>query len=168
MKMTKKRIIIGLFLFIIVIIWIIFYCFYPSKDQVGDEIYSGKYFDSAYDAYKDDDVYPYSKIEKELATININERFAMWIASTNHNEFIFAKMSLQNNQYCSLCDYAVIKVSNCNDPRLNEENTLGRNDIISLIKKVIYQLKCKSLIIIIKHMYLLTELFTKIKYFNCI
>ena len=56
MKMTKKRIIIGLFLFIIVIIWIIFYCFYPSKDQVGDEIYSGKYFDSAYDAYKDDDV----------------------------------------------------------------------------------------------------------------
>ena len=130
MKMTKKRIIIGLFLFIIVIIWIIFYCFYPSKDQVGDEINSGKYFDSAYDAYKDDDVYPYSKIEKELATININERFAMWIASTNHNEFIFAKMSLQNNQYCSLCDYAVIKVSNCNDPRLNEENTLGRNDII--------------------------------------
>ena len=29
-----------------------------------------------------------------------------------------------------MCDYAVIKVSNCNDPRLNEENTLGRNDII--------------------------------------
>lgn len=42
------------------------YFFYPSRYQVGDTIYEGKYFDSAYDAYNDDDTYPYSEIEEDL------------------------------------------------------------------------------------------------------
>lgn len=34
---------------------VLLYFFYPSRYQVGDTIYEGKYFDSAYDAYNDDD-----------------------------------------------------------------------------------------------------------------
>lgn len=129
MKKSKKWIPIVLPLIAIIMV-VLLYFFYPSRYQVGDTIYEGKYFDSAYDAYNDDDTYPYSEIEEDLATININENYAMWIASTDHNEFITAKMSVKNNQYCSLGAYSASKISDCHSTKLEADDTLGDKDML--------------------------------------
>lgn len=101
--------------------------FSSSKYQVGDYIYEGKYFDTAYDAFVDSGGCSEYELDEELATIKVTNDFAVWIASTKTHEFMLVKMSLKNNQYCSLDDYYIISITNCNDPELVRSFTLGES-----------------------------------------
>lgn len=65
--------------------------FSSSKYQVGDYIYEGKYFDTAYDAFVDSGGCSEYELGEELATIKVTNDFAVWIASTKTHEFMLVK-----------------------------------------------------------------------------
>lgn len=125
----RKYILAGLVL-VGVIVGVLTLAFSSISYKDGDIEYNSKYYDSAYDAYENDDPYPLSEIENELATIVVNENNAIWIVSTDNDEFIFVKMSVKNNQYCSLGRYTVDEISNCHSSELDTEYTLGKKDIL--------------------------------------
>ncbi len=109
----------------------IFTLFFSSpKYQIGDNIIEGKYLDTAYEAFIDSGGCPEYELNKELATIIVNDNFAVWIASTKTEEFMLVKMSLKNEQFCSLDDFAIITITNCNIPELEREFTLGEERLL--------------------------------------
>ena len=117
---------ISIVLVILAVIAGVYSFFFSSpRYQILDDIIVGTYFDTAYEAYLDSDGCSGFEVDEELATIDINNDFAVWIASTKTNEFIVLKMRLKNGQYCSLGNYIITKIKDCNSPELEREFTLG-------------------------------------------
>ena len=126
--MRKYVLLIIVILAVIAGIWSFF--FSPPKYQIGDKIFVGRYVDTAYEAFMDSDDVDEGEFEKDLATIDITNSFAIWIASTKTDEFMLVKMSIKDGKYCSLDDYSIIKIKDCNVPDLDMENTLGDKKLL--------------------------------------
>lgn len=124
-----------------VIAGILGFFFSSPKYQISDNIIEGKYLDTAYEAFVDSGGFPEYEFESDLATIDINNSFAVWIASTKTNEFMLVKMSIKDGKYCSLDDFTIIKIKNCNTSKLERENTLGDKKLLkySIIPSADYE-----------------------------
>ncbi len=124
-----------------VIVGILGFFFSSPKYQIGDNIIEGKYLDTAYEAFVDSDGCPEYEFENDLATIDINNNFAIWIASTKTREFMLVKMSIKDGKYCSLDDFTIIKIKDCNTSKLERENTLGDKKLLqySIVPSVDYK-----------------------------
>lgn len=106
------------------------FLFSSPRYQILDDIIVGTYFDTAYEAYLDSDGCSEFEVDEELATIDINNDFAVWITSTKTNEFMLLKMRLKNGQYCSLNNCTIIKIKDCNISELEREFTLGKEKLL--------------------------------------
>ena len=104
--------------------------FSSPKYQIGDEIFVGKYCDTAYEAFIDSGGCPEYDFKEELATVNINNSFAVWISSTKTDEFMLVKMRTEDGKYCSLDDFTIIKIKDCNNSALEREFTLGEEKLL--------------------------------------
>ena len=113
-----------------VIVGVLGFFFSSPKYQIGDEIIEGKYLDTAYEAFMDSGGFPEFEFENDLATIDIDDNFAIWIASTKTDEFMLVKMSIKDGKYCSLDDFTIIKIKDCNTSKLERENTLGGEKLL--------------------------------------
>lgn len=99
--------------------------FSSSKNQIGDYILEGDYFNTAYDAFIKSGGCSEYEFSKELATVKVTNNFAIWITNTKTNEFMLVKMSLKNGQYCSLDDFIIIKTTDYSISQLEREFSLG-------------------------------------------
>lgn len=106
------------------------FCFSSPKYQIGDNIIEGKYLNTAYDAFMNSGGCPEYEVYEELATIPITKNYAIWITSTKTDEFMLVKMSLKNGKYCSLDDFTIIKITDCNISELEREFTLGKEKLL--------------------------------------
>lgn len=113
-----------------VIVGVLTFYFSSPKYQIGDDIIVGEYVSTAYDAFINSGGCPEYEVDEELATIPITNNYAIWIASTKTNEFMLVKMSLKNSKYCSLDDFAIIKITDCNISELERDFTLGKEKLL--------------------------------------
>lgn len=74
----KKNKVIPIIAFIVLIIALIGVTLQPNFTQIGDNVVSDRYYDTAYEAYKHCDI-PVN-IEEEITTVNINNKYALWFA----------------------------------------------------------------------------------------
>lgn len=113
-----------------VIVGVLTFYFSSPKYQIGDDIIVGEYVNTAYDAYINSGGCHEYELGEELATIPVTNNYAIWIASTKINEFMLVKMSTKNGKYCSLDDFTIIKIKDCNTPKLEREITLGEEKLL--------------------------------------
>lgn len=105
MNKSKNRLIA---LIVIVVVLILAFLLIPAgKLQIGNNIVYGDYYDTAYDAYLHND--EYVEIKKEIATVEVTDNCAVWLAETDTNEMFVSLMDIKDGKYCSFgnaCCYA--------------------------------------------------------------
>lgn len=122
-----RKLVLCVLVILAVTVSIFTFFFSSPKYQIGDNIIEGKYLDTAYEAFINSGGCPEFEFKSELATVDVNNEFAIWIASTETDEFMLVKMSLKKGQYCSLDDFTIIKITDCNIYKLEREFTLGKD-----------------------------------------
>jgi hypothetical protein len=131
-KDKKKKIIlpIALIVFVIAVVGI---ALQPNFLQIGDKVISDTYYDTAYEAYNNDDCD--FNIKGEITTININSNYAYWIAYTTDKMLVTAKMAKQDGKYFSLGDagFSSEKTLANNQAKLEDSDTLGDDTINYII-----------------------------------
>jgi hypothetical protein len=122
---------VAVVLFCLAIISGVFTLLFSSpKYQIGDKILVGRYCDTAYEAFIDSDGCPECEFKEDIATVNVNNDFAVWISSTKDKELMLVKMKMKEGKYCSLDDFTIIKIKDCNSSKFEREFTLGEEKLL--------------------------------------
>lgn len=101
MNKSKKGLIS---LLIIIAVLVLAFLFIPAgKLQIGNNIIYGDYYDTAYDAYLHNDE-PVD-IKKEIATVEVTDNYAVWLANTDTNELFVSLMDIKDGKYCSFGNF---------------------------------------------------------------
>ncbi|MGN0459466.1 MAG: hypothetical protein ACI4HL_00980 [Ruminococcus sp.] len=132
MKEKKKKKIVPIIAFIVLIIALIGVALQPNFVQIGDNVVSDRYYDTAYEAYKHKDSSMSVDIKEEITTVNINNKFAVWFAVGDENALVLVKMALNDGKYFSLGDVGLTSEKTLNTSStssLESEWTLG-DDIL--------------------------------------
>lgn len=97
MNKSKKGLIS---LIIIIAVLVLAFLFIPAgKLQIGNNVIYGDYYDTAYDAYLHND--ESVVIKKEIATVDVTDNCAVWLAETDENEMYVSLMDIKDGKYCS-------------------------------------------------------------------
>ena len=98
MNKSKKGLIS---LIIIIAVLVLAFLFIPAgKLQIGNNVIYGDYYDTAYDAYLHND--ESVVIKKEIATVDVTDNCAVWLAETDENEMYVSLMDIKDGKYCIL------------------------------------------------------------------
>ena len=131
--MKEKKKIVPIIAFIVLIIAIIGIALQPNFTQIGDNVVSDRYYDTAYEAYKHCDI-PVN-IEEEITTVNINNKYAVWFAVSDENALVLIKMALKNGKYFSLGDTCLYSEKTLNNSSNNIPSSL--EDEMTLDKEML-------------------------------
>ncbi len=127
--MKEKKNIIPIIALIVLAIAIVGIILQPNFIQIGDNVISDTYYNTAYEAYENSgDEF---NIKEEITTININNKFALWLAGSTNNELTVVKMAMKDGKYFSLGDVSFYTnyTLNRNAPSINDELTLGNKTL---------------------------------------
>ena len=73
--MKEKKKIVPIIAFIVLIIAIVGVALQPNFTQIGDNVVSDRYYDTAYEAYEHNS--GAVNIKEDITTVNINNKFAI-------------------------------------------------------------------------------------------
>lgn len=131
--MKEKKKIVPIIAFIVLIIAIVGVALQPNFTQIGDNVVSDRYYDTAYEAYEynSDAV----NIKEDITTVNINNKFAVWFAVSDENELAILKMALKDGKYFSLGDTSLYSEKTLNNSSNNIPSSL--EDEMTLDKEML-------------------------------
>ena len=131
--MKEKKKIVPIIAIIVLIIAIVGVALQPNFTQIGDNVVSDRYYDTAYEAYEynSDAV----NIKEDITTVNINNKFAVWFAVSDENELAILKMALKDGKYFSLGDTSLYSEKTLNNSSNNIPSSL--EDEMTLDKEML-------------------------------
>ena len=131
--MKEKKKIVPIIAFIVLIIAIVGVALQPNFTQIGDNVVSDRYYDTAYEAYEynSDAV----NIKEDITTVNINNKFAVWFAVSDENELAILKMALMDGKYFPLGDTCLYSEKTLNNSSNNIPSSL--EDEMTLDKEML-------------------------------
>ena len=131
--MKEKKKIVPIIAFIVLIIAIVGVALQPNFTQIGDNVVSDRYYDTAYEAYEynSDAV----NIKEDITTVNINNKFAVWFAVSDENELAILKMALKDGKYFPLGDTSLYSEKTLNNSSNNIPSSL--EDEMTLDKEML-------------------------------
>lgn len=128
--MKEKKKIVPIIAFMVLIIALVGVALQPNFTQIGDNVVSDRYYDTAYEAYKHNS--DAVNIKEDITTVNINNKFAVWFAVGDDNYLATLKMAVKDGKYFSLGDVGLTSEKTLNTSStssLESELTLG-DDIL--------------------------------------
>ena len=131
--MKEKKKIVPIIAFIVLIIAIVGVALQPNFTQIGDNVVSDRYYDTAYEAYEHNS--DAVNIKEDITTVNINNKFAVWFAISDENELAILKMALKNGKYFSLGDTSLYSEKTLNNSSNNIPSSL--EDEMTLDKEML-------------------------------
>ena len=131
--MKEKKKIVPIIAFIVLIIAIVGVALQPNFTQIGDNVVSDRYYDTAYEAYEHNS--GAVNIKEDITTVNINNKFAVWFAVSDENELAILKMALKNGKYFSLGDTCLYSEKTLNNNSNNIPSSL--EDEMTLDKEML-------------------------------
>lgn len=131
--MKEKKKIVPIIAFIVLIIAIVGVALQPNFTQIGDNVVSDRYYDTAYEAYEHNS--GAVNIKEDITTVNINNKFAVWFAVSDENELAILKMALKNGKYFSLGDTSLYSEKTLNNSSNNIPSSL--EDEMTLDKEML-------------------------------
>lgn len=131
--MKEKKKIVPIIAFIVLIIAIIGVALQPNFTQIGDNVVSDRYYDTAYEAYEHNS--GAVNIKEDITTVNINNKFAVWFAVSDENELAILKMALKDGKYFSLGDTSLYSEKTLNNNSNNIPSSL--EDEMTLDKEML-------------------------------
>lgn len=133
--MKEKKKIVPIIAFIVLIIAIVGVALQPNYLQIGDNVVSDRYYDTAYEAYEHNDSSMSVDIKEEITTVNINNKFAVWFAVGDENALVLIKMALKDGKYFSLGDTCLYSEKTLNNSSNNIPSSL--EDEMTLDKELL-------------------------------
>lgn len=133
--MKAKKKIVPIIAFIVLIIAIVGVALQPNYLQIGDNVVSDRYYDTAYEAYEHNDSSMSVDIKEEITTVNINNKFAVWFAVGDENALVLIKMALKDGKYFSLGDTSLYSEKTLNNSSNNIPSSL--EDEMTLDKEML-------------------------------
>lgn len=133
--MKEKKKIVPIIAFIVLIIAIVGIALQPNYLQIGDNVVSDRYYDTAYEAYEHEDSSMSVDIKEEITTVNINNKFAVWFAVSDDNYLATLKMALKDGKYFSLGDACLYSEKTLNNSSNNTPSSL--EDEMTLDKEML-------------------------------
>lgn len=131
--MKEKKKIVPIIAFIVFIIAIVGVALQPNFTQIGDNVVSDRYYDTAYEAYEHNS--DAVNIKEDITTVNINNKFAVWFAISDENELAILKMALKDGKYFSLGDTSLYSEKTLNNNSNNIPSSL--EDEMTLDKEML-------------------------------
>ena len=131
--MKEKKKIVPIIAFIVLIIAIVGVALQPNFTQIGDNVVSDRYYDTAYEAYEHNS--GAVNIKEDITTVNINNKFAVWFAVSDENELAILKMALKDGKYFSLGDTSLYSEKTLNNSSNNIPSSL--EDEMTLDKEML-------------------------------
>ena len=131
--MKEKKKIVPIIAFIVLIIAIVGVALQPNFTQIGDNVVSDRYYDTAYEAYEHNS--GAVNIKEDITTVNINNKFAVWFAVSDENELAILKMALKDGKYFSLGDTSLYSEKTLNNNSNNIPSSL--EDEMTLDKEML-------------------------------
>ena len=131
--MKEKKKIVPIITFIVLIIAIVGVALQPNFTQIGDNVVSDRYYDTAYEAYEHNS--DAVNIKEDITTVNINNKFAVWFAVSDENELAILKMALKDGKYFSLGDTCLYSEKTLNNSSNNIPSSL--EDEMTLDKEML-------------------------------
>ena len=131
--MKEKKKIVPIIAFIVLIIALIGVALQPNFTQIGDNVVSDRYYDTAYEAYEHNS--DAVNIKEDITTVNINNKFAVWFAVSDENELAILKMALKDGKYFSLGDTSLYSEKTLNNSSNNIPSSL--EDEMTLDKEML-------------------------------
>lgn len=130
-------------LLIIIVVLVLAFLFIPAgKLQIGNNIIYGDYYDTAYDAYLHNE--EFAVIKKEIATVDVTDNCAVWIAETDENEMLVSLMDIKDGKYCSFGNAYCYEYDTSDFKSTNislDSDFQARNDIIKweIVPESVYE-----------------------------
>ncbi|MDY4812357.1 MAG: hypothetical protein SO152_00720 [Ruminococcus sp.] len=131
--MKEKKKIVPIIAFIVLIIAIVGVALQPNFTQIGDNVVSDRYYDTAYEAYEHNS--GAVNIKEDITTVNINNKYAVWFAVSDENELATLKMAVKDGKYFSLGDTCLYSEKNLNNSSNNIPSSL--EDEMTLDKEML-------------------------------
>lgn len=131
--MKEKKKIVPIIAFIVLIIAIVGVALQPNFTQIGDNVVSDRYYDTAYEAYEHNS--GAVNIKEDITTVNINNKFAVWFAVSDENELAILKMALMDGKYFPLGDTCLYSEKTLNNNSNNIPSSL--EDEMTLDKEML-------------------------------
>ena len=131
--MKEKKKIVPIIAFIVLIIAIVGVALQPNFTQIGDNVVSDRYYDTAYEAYEHNS--GAVNIKEDITTVNINNKFAVWFAVSDENELAILKMALMDGKYFPLGDTCLYSEKTLNNSSNNIPSSL--EDEMTLDKEML-------------------------------
>ena len=131
--MKEKKKIVPIIAFIVLIIAIVGVALQPNFTQIGDNVVSDRYYDTAYEAYEHNS--GAVNIKEDITTVNINNKFAVWFAVSDENELAILKMALMDGKYFPLGDTCLYSKKTLNNNSNNIPSSL--EDEMTLDKEML-------------------------------
>ena len=131
--MKEKKKIVPIIAIIVLIIAIVGVALQPNFTQIGDNVVSDRYYDTAYEAYEHNS--GAVNIKEDITTVNINNKFAVWFAVSDENELAILKMALMDGKYFPLGDTCLYSEKTLNNNSNNIPSSL--EDEMTLDKEML-------------------------------
>ena len=131
--MKEKKKIVPIIAIIVLIIAIVGVALQPNFTQIGDNVVSDRYYDTAYEAYEHNS--GAVNIKEDITTVNINNKFAVWFAVGDENALVLIKMALKDGKYFSLGDTSLYSEKTLNNSSNNIPSSL--EDEMTLDKEML-------------------------------
>lgn len=131
--MKEKKKIVPIIAIIVLIIAIVGVALQPNFTQIGDNVVSDRYYDTAYEAYEHNS--DAVNIKEDITTVNINNKFAVWFAVSDENELAILKMALMDGKYFPLGDTCLYSEKTLNNSSNNIPSSL--EDEMTLDKEML-------------------------------